>query len=383
MAREGLGDRWECLFANDNSELKLETYRKRWGDQHCDPRDVQLVTSEDLPRHAHMLWASFPCQDLSVAGTGRGIGASNEQRTRSGALWSVFRLLEQLKSEKRLPPLVTLENVPGLLASNSGNDFCSICESLADLDYFFGAVHIDAKYFVPQSRPRVFIVAYSGNLQQTTPLVLPGPQAPWHPPSLVRAAERIPMQHQSRWRWWDLGAPPEKRKADLAELVTADGNVVWNSSEETDRIISMMSEIQLGRLKEVQDRGQPTVGSLYFRMRPLGKANIQLGKASIQRAEVAFGETLGCLRTPRGGASRPRIIYVSGKDVKTRLLSIAEARTLMGLQPDYPMPEHYQQAFHVLGDGVVPEVISFLENRVLRPLAMASQATLVSHSAEC
>ena len=47
----------------------------------------------------------------------------------------------------------------GLLASKGGADFAALCRALADLGYRFGALTIDAAHFVPQSRPRLFLVA--------------------------------------------------------------------------------------------------------------------------------------------------------------------------------------------------------------------------------
>ena len=71
MARLGLGKRWRCLMANEFSPKKAEAYR----DNH-DPcpellvEDVASLTPANLPPGAALAWASFPCQDLSLAGLG-------------------------------------------------------------------------------------------------------------------------------------------------------------------------------------------------------------------------------------------------------------------------------------------------------------------------
>jgi hypothetical protein len=72
MARAGLGDGWKCLFANDFDYKKGETYRKNWGDKELRTLDVGKLRTSDLPGSADLAWASFPCQDLSLAG-GAGI----------------------------------------------------------------------------------------------------------------------------------------------------------------------------------------------------------------------------------------------------------------------------------------------------------------------
>lgn len=158
MARAGLGNEWECRFANDVAAVKVAAYTAKWGAEHLDARDINELSIDDLPGRADLAWASFPCQDLSVAGAGLGIGLASGGKavTRSGALWPFLSLMNELKAERRKPGILVLENVAGLLTSNSGRDFRSICEELHALGYVFGALVVDAKHFLPQSRPRVF-----------------------------------------------------------------------------------------------------------------------------------------------------------------------------------------------------------------------------------
>jgi DNA (cytosine-5)-methyltransferase 1 len=88
----------------------------------------------------------------------------------------------------------------------------------------------------------------------------------------------------------------------------------------------------------------------------------------VQRTEICFHGLAGCLRTPKGGGSRPRVIVVKGPEVRTRLLSSAEAALLMGLKPSYRLPTVYEYAFRVIGDGVAVPVVSFLRAKLLTPL---------------
>ncbi|HGG61210.1 MAG TPA: DNA cytosine methyltransferase, partial [Gammaproteobacteria bacterium] len=73
MARAGLGDRWQCLFANDFDPAKAESYRRNWGGEHLKVKDIAEVELGELPGEADLAWASFPCQDLSLAGNGGGL----------------------------------------------------------------------------------------------------------------------------------------------------------------------------------------------------------------------------------------------------------------------------------------------------------------------
>ncbi len=73
MARAGLAG-WECLFANDIDPKKARAYTANWGDKEFRLGDIHDLKSADLPGHANLAWASFPCQDLSLAGAGRAEG---------------------------------------------------------------------------------------------------------------------------------------------------------------------------------------------------------------------------------------------------------------------------------------------------------------------
>ncbi|WP_236942731.1 DNA cytosine methyltransferase [Ewingella americana] len=124
-------------------------------------RDVREVTSYELPLHADLSWASFPCQDLSLAGNGLGIGerdSSADETTRSGAIWPFLDLISRLGEENRKPPILVLENVLGLLTLDKGSHFAAICHQLSKTGYRYGAIIIDAKHFLPQSRPAYLLL---------------------------------------------------------------------------------------------------------------------------------------------------------------------------------------------------------------------------------
>ncbi|SFW32046.1 DNA cytosine methyltransferase [Nitrosovibrio sp. Nv17] len=365
MARLGLGSDWTCVFANDNAHQKIAAYNARWGTGELDARGVEEIDVADLPRGAQLAWASFPCQDLSVAGVGKGVGSAEDRATRSGALWSFLDLIVGLKRESAHPAVIALENVTGLLTSNSGRDFAVICEALAKLGYVFGAVIVDAKHFVPQSRPRIFLIAAREDCPIPESVVCSTSERPWHSAGVVNAQANLSDELAARWRWWRLGAPPHLEEDALLRAVNLDDDAEWHAPVETKRLLAMMPATHCARLAEAKRAAKPMIGSLYLRMRPAKDGNVQC-------AEIAFSTTLGCLRTPRGGASRPRIIVVEGHRVRTRLLSPREAAGLMGLPDDHPLPDSYQHAFQLIGDGVVIPVVNFLARTLLKPLALAS-----------
>ena len=145
MARAGLGEGWKCLFANDFDPKKAAAYRANWGDDALHLGDVGLIKPRQLPGTADLVWASFPCQDLSLAGNGAGLNGA-----RSGAFWPFWKLISQVIADGRKPRAIVLENVCGLLTSHKGADFAALCETVTKAGYWIGAIVADAKDFLPQ-----------------------------------------------------------------------------------------------------------------------------------------------------------------------------------------------------------------------------------------
>ena len=133
MARAGLGTDWTCLFANDFDLKKGATYQRNWGKGTMVVDDLRNISPTDLPETPNLIWGSFPCQDLSVAGNGAGL-----QGNRSGTFWPFMSLIAELKADGRAPEMIALENVVGTLTSHSGADFTAICTALKELGYRFG-----------------------------------------------------------------------------------------------------------------------------------------------------------------------------------------------------------------------------------------------------
>src|SRR4051794_39162007 len=94
MARAGLGPEWRCLFANDFDATKADAYKRNWGADHFVCADVATLHPAALPETASLAWASFPCQDLSLAGDYRGLGKATKVTTRSGTFWPFWSLMK-------------------------------------------------------------------------------------------------------------------------------------------------------------------------------------------------------------------------------------------------------------------------------------------------
>ncbi len=360
MARAGLGDGWTCLFANDFDHKKGATYLRNWGTG--EPKtcpelkvgDVRAIKAADLPNCADLVWGSFPCQDLSLAGGGAGLRGE-----RSGTFYPFWEVIRGLVTEGRGPKIIALENVLGTLTSHGGRDFEAICRTFSESGYRFGALVINAALFVPHSRPRLFVVGVHDDVAIPPPLLSAGPLEPFHSAALRRAIDGVPAGPKRKLLWWNVPAPA-RRNVTFAELI--EENVPWDSDRETQVLLAKMSRVNQDKVELAKQAGRRMVGGIYKRTR------LDENGAKVQRAEVRFDDVAGCLRTPAGGSSRQVILVVDGEKVHSRLISARETARLMGLDDDYELPPNYNEAYHLTGDGVVVDVVRHLAEHLFEPL---------------
>jgi DNA (cytosine-5)-methyltransferase 1 len=301
MARAGLGNGWDCLLANDIDEKKGASYAANWGAEKLKIKSVSDLTTTDALGCADLAWASFPCQDLSLAGDYAGLKGK-----RSGAFWLFWDFIKVLAAEQRAPSIIALENVCGALTSHGGKDFAAIGDALVTEGYRFGAMVIDAVHFVPQSRPRLFIVAVRENRDVPESLTADAASPLWHPDNLLGAFEKLPEGLKEAWIWWRLPAPPAREKNFFDIIEDNPSSVEWHSPAETKRLLSMMSPLNRKKVENAKRMRKPTVGGVYKRTR------LDEEGQRVQRAEVRFDHIAGCLRTPVGGSSRQSIVIVQG-----------------------------------------------------------------------
>jgi DNA (cytosine-5)-methyltransferase 1 len=361
MVREGLGGDWQCVFANDFDHKKCATYEKNWGASALVKDDIRNVVVGDIPGQADLAWASFPCQDLSLAGGGAGLRGD-----RSGTFWPFWSLMRDLNREGRAPTIIALENVCGTLTSHNGRDFSAICEAFNKLGYRVGAVIIDAAHFLPQSRPRLFIIGVKNEIAVPPPLESLAAANPWHTNSLIKAHSKLSESDKKNWIWWSLPQVKKRRKT-LKQIIDSDGVYLeWHTKKQTRDILKMMDQTNKNKLRQARGLGREIIGTMYRRTRPNPRGG------TIQRVEVRFDGIAGCLRTPAGGSSRQLVIRVDGDKVQTRLLSTREAASLMGLPDTYELPEKYNEAYHLAGDGVAVPIVRYLSKQVFFPILLAS-----------
>ncbi|MGB7316870.1 MAG: DNA cytosine methyltransferase [Planktotalea sp.] len=355
MVRAGLGPNWSCLFANDFDPKKAQSYLENWGADELLLEDIRNVGLDDLAGQADLVWGSFPCQDLSLAGNGAGLRGN-----RSGTFYPFINTIKELIADDRAPRFIALENVVGTLTSHKGADFKAICKALFNLDYKLGALVVDAANFLPQSRPRLFVIAVHKNTPIPAGLIQKAASAPWHSKALQTAFDSLSARERANWIWWHLPSAAA-RQMDLADIIEDHPeSVKWHSARETTALLSMMSEVNLAKVETARNAKTRMVGTIYKRTR-------REHGIKVQRAEIRFDDIAGCLRTPAGGSSRQLVMVIEGSKIRSRLMSSRETARLMGLPETYKLPERYNQAYHLTGDGVAVPVVRFIAQHIFEP----------------
>ena len=192
-------------------------------------------------------------------------------------------------------------------------------------------------------------------------LLSDAPLEPFHTRGLCKAIAGISDAAREHLLWWNVPTPPH-RNSTFADLIEENpDSVVWHTTTETHRLLSLMSATNLAKVTAAKRAGRRMVGCIYKRTR------VEDG-VKVQRAEVRFDDVAGCLRTPAGGSSRQTIIVVDGNRVRSRLISARETARLMGLDDSYQLPKNYNEAYHLTGDGVAVPVVRHLAHHILEPL---------------
>jgi DNA (cytosine-5)-methyltransferase 1 len=342
LVTEALKPFFTASWANDIDPKKIQIYAKNHGWSHLHSGSIEQVKGQDLPL-VDLAWASFPCQDLSLAGKMAGLAGK-----RSGLVVEWFRVLGEMKT---LPPVVALENVQGLVSAHGGSAYRAIHLNLVGMGYKVGCMLLNADRWVPQSRPRIFVIGYRG--EPPANLVDAGPS--WnHPGSVVEAAEELPG-----WVWWKL-PEPVVRTRELKDVLDAVASPVEDIST-SKRNLSLIPPVHRTKLAQFFNQGG-IVAPGYRRTRQ-----------GQQVLELRFDGIAGCLRTPEGGSSRQILVLNSPQGLTSRLLSPREAARLMGAPDSFWLPPIYNDAYKAMGDGVAIPVANALAKNLLFPLVKHGQ----------
>ena len=328
----GLQGMFRPLWSNDICPKKAAVYDANFENRHFVLDDIKNISGNTLP-YAHLSWASFPCQDLSLAGSIGGIDAE-----RSGLVWEWLRILREMQQR---PAILLIENVVGLLSANNGDNYIKLHTALTDLGYKSGVIVLDAAYFVPQSRQRVFVIAVKKEIE--IPNVMQDSGKNWlHTKAAVKLGQVLPD-----WIWWRTKEPPP-RKTKL--LDTLDLNLPYDK----DNVLSLIPHHHQEQLSQYTDY----VSTGYRRIRS--------GK---QCLELRFDGLAGCLRTPEGGSSKQFLVVKRNNEIHARVITPREAARLMGVPDTFYLPGTNNSGYKAMGDAVAMPVAAFVGKSFLIPLA--------------
>lgn len=269
--------------------------------------------------------------------------------SRSGMFWEWLRVLDEMPTK---PTVIALENVVGLLSANGGADFHLLYEALRQRGYKVGPMLLDARLWVPQSRPRVFVVAVKESID-TSSLEDNGPN--WLHPEPVRKA----VASLDDVVFWAMPLP-RKRAKNLSDLIDWDAPVF-----DQDRASSLFSIIA-ARHREQLERLPDQHRSVFPGYRRTRNGN--------QVLELRFDDISGCLRTAEGGSSRQFVLLHDAGKWKARLITPREAALLMGAPKNYRLSSSYNESYNAMGDAVVVPVVKHLVDHLFAPLIHAAHA---------
>ena len=336
LVAEGISPHFEPIWANDLCEKKAAVYHANHGSEKFVLGDIANINGMDLP-NATLSWASFPCQDLSLAGLSAGIHGK-----RSGLVWQWLRIMDEMPKR---PKILVAENVTGLVSTKGGEYYHILHKALTDRGYNVGAVVLDAAKWVPQSRKRVFIIAVERSIK--IPDSLQDNRPNWaHSIPLINTVKSL-----NDFIWWKMPIPA-KRKFNVSDII--EWNAPADNQSATEAKLNLLPTKHHSRLYESLVAVAP------------GYRRTRNGK---QVLELRFDGIAGCLRTAQGGSSRQVLVIKHEENVKTRLLTVREAARLMGAPDTYKIPGSYNDGYTAMGDAVALPVSRYLSTHILEYIA--------------
>lgn len=347
----------DVVWANDIEPVKQAVYASNFDAADYVLGDIRGVRGVSVPS-VDIATASFPCVDLSLAGYRRGL--DGEQ---SGLFFEFSRVLREMGG--RIPSVVMIENVSSFVSSRGGEDLRVSIEELNDLGYVCDVLTVNASWFVPQSRPRLFIVGTCDRLGDTAS-GMAGPLRSESVASFVRANQDLMLQELSV----PIPLQNDCRLSDVVERLDA-GDERWWDGDRLGKFMGSLSPLHQGRLDLLRQDGITHWRTAYRRTRN-----------GVPVWEIRPDEISGCLRTARGGSSRQAVVEASRDGVRARWMTPREYARLQGVPDEFDYSAVTDaQALFGFGDAVCVPVIEWLAEHVLVPAALAMRIQVAAKAA--
>lgn len=331
----------QTVWANDIDETKCALYSAQWGDTDLVCKNVFDIDPDTVPA-ANIAWASSPCTDLSLAGKRDGLVDGPE----SSAFFGFVKVIEGMGDRK--PEALVLENVCGLASSHGGADFRMVVEAFNSLGYSVDAFELNARRWLPQSRPRMFVVGLldplDGGAIDTS---LRPDKLSW-----IHSDESL-ITHVT-----PLPEAPRLMAGGFTEIVErlSDDDLRWWNEERTKKFIESLSVTQRLRFDRLGECEAFVARTAYRRMRN-----------GVPVWELRDDDIAGCLRTARGGSSKQAVVVFEGGSTRIRWMTGVEYAKLQGAD-DFKLDgfreSNVQYAF---GDAVAVPVVRWLMRAAVIP----------------
>lgn len=334
---------WKCAWQVEINPHCQRVLEKHWPDapKYGDIREVTELEPVDL------VCGGFPCQDFSVAGRRAGLAGQ-----RSGLFYEFARIVRVL-----LPQWVVIENVPGLLSSNHGQDMAVVIGSLAQLRYGVSWRVLDAQYDgVAQRRRRVFIVGHLGT--------------PWS------ASAKVLFEPESLS--WDSAPNKGEGKNRIAPTISSSGagtSRTGNSRTEAGSLIPMIAHSLTTREGQrmsaeetyiIQDTADTLTGNWHHSNGAKAGNNAGMINPVITHTLRSRGFDASEDGTGRGTPIIPAV--VEEQTLIVRRSTPLETTRLMGFPDDWldDLNLSDSKKYEMVGNAVVPAVVEWIGKRILK-----------------
>lgn len=147
----------KCVFSSEWDKYAQQTYEANF--KETPAGDITKIDEKEIPDH-DILLAGFPCQPFSIAGVSKKKSLGQNHGFLDKTKGTLFFDIARIVKEKR-PNILFLENVKNLQSHDKKKTFKVIIDTLKALDYEPYFKIMDGKYFVPQHRERIIIVAFN------------------------------------------------------------------------------------------------------------------------------------------------------------------------------------------------------------------------------
>lgn len=352
MALEDAG--FCVVYANDIDKWRRDIYASNFDASLYVCDDIRNVLGSDVP-DIEVATACFPCTDLSQAGNRAGLDGKE-----SSLLGQFLRVLGEMGA--RRPKAVLIENVTGFATSKYGEDLRATIASLNRLGYGCDLLVLDARWFVPQSRPRLFLAACPPGLVERSEWWLSAVRPAW----VLKLAGGHP---ELRLQAFPLPDPPQGSQYSLEDVVErippTDGQ--WWDVPRLGAFSSSLSMLNAQRLELMRCSEHVEYATAYRRTRQ--------GKPVW---EIRGDKISGCLRTARGGSSNQALVQAGQGSVHVRWMTAREYARVQGAPALQWGQATESQAKFALGDAVCVPAVAWLAKNYLLPIVRKAAAEKAS-----